>query len=142
MTDLYLIADAAARELNSAELLPEGVTAYSDPLPEFELEELETLQAVFVPVGSSLEDANRGERLETAEITLGLLKRISVKAELMELAELMQKLLEWFHHREFRAGAAECVCRFAEIETLFDAKKAKTENCFFGVLRLEVNIYA
>ncbi|MGN0871336.1 MAG: hypothetical protein ACI4UV_09125 [Victivallales bacterium] len=141
MTDVYLIADAMARELNSAELLPEGVTAYADPLPEFELEELENLQAVFVPVGSSLEDANRGERLESAEITLGLLKRISGKQELKELAALELRIMEWFHHREFTAGKSECVCRESEMETLFDGEKAKTENCFFGVLRLEVEIY-
>ncbi|MGN0872653.1 MAG: hypothetical protein ACI4UV_15815 [Victivallales bacterium] len=141
MTDIYLIAEAAARHLNSAKLLPEEVSAYADPLPEFELEELNELKIIFVPVNSRLEASSRSENLETSVITVGILKHLSGKDEIKELVALEQSILEWFRHQEFPAGAKRCHCVGSETETLFDGEAAKTQNNFFAVIELEIEVY-
>ena len=49
--------------------------------------------------------------------------------------------MKWFRHREFPAGLKHCVCINSDTESLFDGEAAKTQNNFFAVIHLEIEIY-
>lgn len=142
MTDVYTLAQVAADALNRAEILP-GVTSYVDPMPEFELSEIDALSAVFMPVNVSLEDASRQETRELVTVELMLLARVSGKEDLADLVAQVQKLMAWFRHRDFPDEERNLVyhCSDAITEALFDADMVRTENRFYSFLELEFEVY-
>ena len=70
------IADAVTAEINTAGLLPSGVTAVRRVLPEFELKELTELKVTVVPRGVTITGATRASSQYEIAIDIGLQKKL------------------------------------------------------------------
>lgn len=139
--DVFVIAGAVAETLNNAELLPEGIEAKADPVPEFELEETEVLQVPVSPSHVYLEEQSRSERKHRLIIQIAFLKHISDKSEIPALVNTLQHVAGWFRHEEFTAGAVQCHVADTECDPLYDPDEFREKHEFFGVVILEIEAY-
>lgn len=139
--DVFAIAETVAGILNNAALLPEGIEAKADPVPEFELEETEVLQVPVSPSHVYLEDQSRSERKHRLIIQIAFLKHVSGKQEIPVLVNILQRVAGWFRHETFVAGAVQCHVVDTECNPIYDPEFFREKHEFFGVVILEIESY-